>query len=284
MIQATLQATLQAKKFMTIAGSLIILLAASVSLVAQDKPPRPHRGFSGADGGGRPPLDPTFSFVGSEMRFGGATVKGAPYSATVITESTQTLSDGNKISRKATASVYRDSDGRTRREQTLNSIGPFASSGQPAQMVFIHDPVAGVQYALDPQNRTAHKMKTWSGPGPEHKAPSSTQVKTESLGTQTIEGVEAEGTRTTLTIPAGQFGNDKPIDIVSERWVSAALQVVVLSKHSDPRMGEHIYRLTNITRSEPARSLFDVPADYTVKEDSFNHGPGGRGPRKPSTN
>jgi len=283
MIQIKIQTKIRTKKFMTIAGSLIILLAASASLVAQDKPPRPHRGFAGPDAG-RPPLDPTFSFIGSEMRSGGATVKGAPYSATAITESTQTLRDGNKISRKATASVYRDGEGRTRREQTLSSIGPFSSSGQPTQMVFIHDPVAGVQYALDPQTRTAHKMKTWSGPGPEHKAPSSTQVKTESLGTQTIEGIEAEGTRTTLTIPAGQFGNDRPIDIVSERWVSPALQVVVLSRHSDPRMGEHIYRLTNITRSEPARSLFDVPADYTVKEDSFNHGPGGRGPRKPSTN
>jgi hypothetical protein len=271
-------------KFVTITGCLIILLAASVSLAAQDKPPRPHRGFSAADDGGRPPLDPTFSFVGSEMRFGGATVKGAPYSATVITESNQTLSDGNKISRKATASVYRDGEGRTRHEQTLNSIGPFSSSGEPAQMVFIHDPVAGVQYVLDPRSHTARKMKSWSGPGPQHKAPSSTQVKTESLGTQTIEGVEAEGTRTTLTIPAGQFGNDRPIDIVSERWVSPALQVVVLSKHSDPRMGEHIFRLTNITRSEPARSLFDVPTDYTVKEDSFNHGPGGRGPRRPSSN
>jgi len=41
------------------------------------------------------------------------------------------------------------------------------------------------------------------------------------------------------------------------------LQVVVLSKHTDPRMGDHLYRLTNISRAEPAKALFEVPADYT---------------------
>ncbi|HEY1403787.1 MAG TPA: hypothetical protein VGB05_06655, partial [Pyrinomonadaceae bacterium] len=89
---------------------------------------------------------------------------------------------------------------------------------------------------------------------------------TESLGKQMIEGVEAEGTRTTITFPAGMMGNERPINIVSERWYSAELQTVVLTKHSDPRFGETSYRLTNINRSEPSRTLFEVPSDYTVKE------------------
>jgi hypothetical protein len=88
----------------------------------------------------------------------------------------------------------------------------------------------------------------------------------ESLGTQVIEGVQAEGTRTTMTIPAGAIGNELPIQIVSERWYSPELRTVVMSKHSDPRMGDTVYRLTNINRSEPARSLFEAPADYTVAE------------------
>ena len=90
--------------------------------------------------------------------------------------------------------------------------------------------------------------------------------QTEALGKRVIEGVEAEGTRSTMTIPAGQVGNELPIQVVSESWFSAELQAVVMSKHSDPRMGETVYRLTGINRSEQPRSLFEVPADYKVEE------------------
>jgi len=92
------------------------------------------------------------------------------------------------------------------------------------------------------------------------------QVNKESLGTQTIEGVQAEGTRTTLTIPAGQIGNEQPIQVINERWYSPELRVVVMTRHSDPRTGEEVYKLTNINRSEPSHQLFEVPSDYTVKE------------------
>ncbi len=95
----------------------------------------------------------------------------------------------------------------------------------------------------------------------------------EQLGKQNIEGVEAEGTRTTVTIPAGEIGNERAIEIVSERWYSPELQLVVMTRHSDPRSGETTYKLTNINRAEPAKSLFEVPSDYTIKE-----GPG-FGPR-----
>src|SRR5207245_11365069 len=85
------------------------------------------------------------------------------------------------------------------------------------------------------------------------------------LDTRIIEVVDAEGARTSVTIPAGQSGNDQAINIVNERWYSPELQTVVMSRRSDPRFGETIYRLTNIDRSEPAKSLFEVPADYTIK-------------------
>jgi TonB family protein len=87
-----------------------------------------------------------------------------------------------------------------------------------------------------------------------------------------IEGVEAEGKRTTVTIPAGDIGNEQAIDIVNERWYSSELQTVVMTKQSDPRFGETVYRLANIDRSEPDKSLFQVPADYTIKT---SDGPGG---------
>jgi TonB family protein len=103
-------------------------------------------------------------------------------------------------------------------------------------------------------------------------------ARNESLGKQAIEGVEAEGTRKTVEIPAGEIGNERPIEIVFERWYSPELQVVVMTKHSDPRFGETTYRLTNINRSEPARELFEVPADYTVKDPSGPSGMGRTGP------
>jgi hypothetical protein len=90
-------------------------------------------------------------------------------------------------------------------------------------------------------------------------------VKKEDLGTQVIEGIQAQGYRTVTTIPAGEIGNERPIEIVSERWYSPDLQVVVMSRHSDPRMGETKYRLTNISRAEPPRSLFEPPAGYTSR-------------------
>jgi hypothetical protein len=95
------------------------------------------------------------------------------------------------------------------------------------------------------------------------------EAKTDSLGRQVIEGVEAEGARKTHTIPAGEIGNEQPINIVFEEWYSPELQVVVMRKSTDPRFGETTYRLTNINRSEPASSLFEVPGNYTIKEDNL---------------
>jgi len=92
-------------------------------------------------------------FFGSEMGFDGKLVKGAPYSAEAVTESTQTLSDGNRIVSKSTASVYRDSEGRTRREQSLRAIGPFANQGTPSQTIHLSDPVTGVSYVLSPSKQ-----------------------------------------------------------------------------------------------------------------------------------
>lgn len=330
--------------------------APECQMIQRERIPGPHDPHT-------PPPGDNFIFVASEMNSDGKVVKGAPYSAQAVTETTQTLSDGNRIINKSTATVYRDSEGRTRREQTLRVMGPFATGGEPPQTIFINDPVAGVNYALDTRSKVAHKMPPMrfefklgtpdgvgggigvgtgvgggvvvrpAGPPPtlppgmsgqrvfERSAPppgvrvegpapglpgeGSTMVfersvtppppgeggrvfqwqgarednaRNESLGKQAIEGVEAEGTRKTIEIPAGEIGNERPIEIVFERWYSPELQVVVMTKHSDPRFGETTYRLTNINRSEPARELFEVPADYTVKDPSGPSGMGRTGP------
>src|SRR5262249_12174523 len=92
------------------------------------------------------------------------------------------------------------------------------------------------------------------------------ETKTDSLGTQNVEGVQAEGSRSTTTIPTGAIGNERPIEIVYERWYSKDLQMIVMSKHIDPRVGEQTYRLTNVRREEPSPTLFSPQGDYRILE------------------
>ncbi|MCP9493251.1 MAG: hypothetical protein MSG64_02225 [Pyrinomonadaceae bacterium MAG19_C2-C3] len=313
-------------------------------------PPMPPMGFE--------PM--TFNFIANEMSFNGKVVKGAPYSAEAVNETIQTFADGNRIVRKSTSNIYRDSEGRTRREQdaTPFRVGQYFTSNTPAteagRTIFINDPVTGINYVLDSKARTARKLPNLNfriskevdkalgeaqknlklhgealqnaeraqaladriqgitsskenrevearvAPNGERRVTIVTSkdgqtrreeltgeaaekalkdlrerhgikgvdenTKTENLGKQSFDGVEAEGTRTTRTIPAGEIGNERPLEIVSERWYAPALQAVVMTRRSDPRSGETTYRLTNINRGEPSRSLFEVPADYTVKE------------------
>jgi len=231
----------------------------------------------------------------------GPAVKGAPYSAVEVAENTQVLADGTHIDNKTQTNVYRDSEGRVRRET--------------GDQVNIWDPVAGVSYSLDTKAQTARKMPVgfYVGPGgqagghilvganpggpdiayvrsgtlgaiaaPDVPLPppppdfaaavpitvfsgrAQTTAKNESLESQTIEGVNATGTRTTSTIEAGEIGNDRPIQIVSESWYSPELQTVVKSSHSDPRMGQETFALTNVSRTEPSADLFQVPAGYQI--------------------
>jgi hypothetical protein len=234
-------------------------------------------------------------------------VKNAPYRADQITETNQTLGDGTRIHNEHRVTIYRDSQGRVRRELP-NEIS-------------IWDPNSEASYTLNTENMTARKMhvsvsvNSWTSGGrglttvrtgvavfdggrggenvplvltpvvPDGSSTASFAVdsqtvtvtmpqKKEILGTQVMEGVSARGERQTRTIEAGDFGNDRPIQIVSERWYSPDLDLDVMTRHSDPRTGEETMRLTNINRAEPDASLFVVPPGYTVVE-----GPGGRGAR-----
>lgn len=335
--------------------------------------------------------DFTYNFVSSEMSFDGKLVKGAPFLADIENETVKTLADGNRIVHKNSGSIARDSEGRTRRETTINAIGSF-SGDEPAKTVTINDPVAGTMFMLEPQSKTARKMggirtaapllRTDAAPtgdapkkisvgsgaiqgsalkrvqpayppvakaakaagtvqvqitiseegkvidavaisghpllrdaaleaarqwefkpielsgkpvkvqstltfnftlaGEENNSSSNTEpgqmmkmrmpafnTNTESLGKQSIEGIEVEGKRSVTTIPVGAIGNERPIEIVSESWYSPELQTTVMSKRTDPTSGETTYRLTNLRRGEPDASLFQVPPDYTVKEGGF---------------
>jgi hypothetical protein len=256
-------------------------------------------------GGGDSQLQ-TFSFqaattMGGGVMFqpasdrGGVPVTGSPMAAKEVNKTVQTLSDGTEIQNVHTTVFYRDSQGRTRSEP---------EKGQ----VLIMDPVAGVRITLNASTKTAMRMQApglAAGRGgaftitpdggmvatqlklqaaamredaekmiAEARASSKTknQANTEDLGFQMQNGVMAQGTRSTITIPQGQIGNNRDIHIVNERWYSKDLQMIVKSVNSDPRFGVTTFELTNISQNAPDPTLFQVPTGYTVTE-------GGRGAR-----
>jgi hypothetical protein len=282
-------------------------------------------------------------------------IKNSPFSAEAVSESIQVLADGNRIVRSSTSKMYRNSEGRFRREMAGGSGGYPGSFYTYGQGISILDPVVGYRYMLDSYLKTArvYALKAGQGftitgtaKGPGHKIVSREdltdaqkagldariaaeknlaeaqkalavekaaaaksavavarataplielsgqglavagtingsgesgmftyhpgghekfETKTEELGTRDFEGVSAEGIRKVTTIPAGAIGNERPIEITYERWYSKELDLVVYSKHSDPRFGDQTYRLTNIVRSEPDPSLFTVPTGYKMK-------------------
>lgn len=281
---------------------------------------------------------------------GRKTVKNAPFSAEGVSESVQVLEDGNRIRRSVTTKMYRDSEGRFRRETTASTGGSgfaYSTSGGVLSTygfqdtISIFDPVAGTSYSLNPTAKTARSFSIQMVPGkggytiigptstmtnPALKAQIEAKAaelkkqreksdkelnvqvkpnvvvapnvsvsgsgigsgvgigmgmgigggnsllykddansKTEQLGTKMIEGVEAEGTRTVTTIEAGKIGNEREIEITYERWYSKDLDMVVYSRHYDPRSGEQTYKLIDIDRNEPDRSLFTVPSDYKME-------------------
>src|SRR5882757_5829736 len=140
---------------MRIVKQATLLLACGAALLAQQQ----DVFFTAAAPAGMPGMagPHTFAFVAGEL-VGGNPVKGAPYSGNAVTDTTQALADGNRIVNHATAAVYRDGEGRERREQSIPNIGPFAAQGAPPMTIFISDPVAGVNYSLNPSNKTAIKM------------------------------------------------------------------------------------------------------------------------------
>jgi len=210
--------------------------------------------------------------LGAEAGRPGPLVTGAPYSADVVSQITETLPDGNTIRQTSTTRIYRDSQGRTRREPALNALGNAVPGGSLPQLAFINDPVAGVSYALDLTNHAATRTPLSPGAGQARpnrvprQRPDAANVRSESLGRQVISGVPADGTRTTLTIPAGQIGNAQPIQVVTESWYSADLQLTLLSRRSDPRSGETVVQLSNLSRAEPSSMLFVVPGDFQIAE------------------
>lgn len=280
---------------------LLIVLSFSALAIAQTNSNSVAQGVQGGIGGSGPvTVVPAGGWAFSSAGAGhpGGAITGVPYSAEEVTERVQTLADGTHITQPGgKVKFYRDSQGRTRTERTFPMPpGAAAAGGEAPTMIDIFDPVTGARYMLEARTRTARKMSFPAAPPPPNPTAASAnrparvvgvpgqatgvlggspaglvndqrprpQFSRESLGTQMIEGVMAEGTRTTVVYPIGAIGNDRPITTVSETWMSPELKTVVLSRNSDPRNGDSTTTLTNISRAEPDPALFQVPPDYQV--------------------
>src|SRR5208282_1401380 len=181
------------RRFLLLATTAFLMGA--LSLKAQEPeavPPPPPDAMPGG------PIGPRVEFLGFGEMHPGKVVTGAPYSAVAVTETKQTLADGNVIDRKVQSNVYRDGQGRTRRETTFTGVGPLAASGQPRTMVSIHDPVASTAYVLHSDTKVAEQLPVphggqKSGANMQEKFEQHFQqeiangtLKKEDLGTQTI--------------------------------------------------------------------------------------------------
>jgi hypothetical protein len=207
------------------------------------------------------------SFASSEFASdGGRIVQGAPFSAVGTKETTQILSDGRRVVRRMTTSIYRNAQGSTRFDwgNSTKTIDPAV-----ARFPIIYDAVTGTFYlgrrAIRSQmpltDAARRKVKIITPESPPDDITKVLGETIEPLGTKTIEGVAAEGVRVTTTIPMTEIGGRQSNKVVYERWYSQELRRNVLLKVTDPRFGEAVYSLTNIDRTEPAPELFQVTAE-----------------------
>jgi hypothetical protein len=263
----------------------------------------------------------TFTF-NERVPFESKTVIGIPYSADLVSENVQVLPDGNRIVQRTIGRVYRDSEGRVRREEdrpsgnpnisitdvvartsfSLNAERHEATQTPMALFAFTVGNRSLLRTAVDGQRGAeeadARKRELEAAEGRGGRGVPLAEVQRrlaevqgqlererekivlgrglvvgsreesveEKLQDRFIGGVLAAGTRRTTTIAAGAIGNERPIKSVSEEWFSPELQILVMTEHTDPRTGRSTYQLSNINRNEPDPSLFQIPADYTIRK------------------
>jgi hypothetical protein len=270
--------------------------------------------------------------LGVSSPLGAQSATGKPIYAEFATDHHQSFADGTHISRSTFACIYRDTQGRIRRESQL-SVPGLAAGIAAATFITIVDHQLGFGYILNPQEMVAHRYEL-NGAGPSYVArlraqaagsglfspdpkqlataaadpaasadstapwrmhafsahhlhaamdgiPGSDEpvptmridqpflaapnpVRTENLGEQTILGFRVRGTRVITTLPVGQIGNDRPIDIVSEQWFSPDLELVMRSTHHDPWAGEFTTSVTKVSRGDQPAALFEIPSAYKI--------------------
>ncbi len=280
------------KKVNSILLSLIIMLVTGTTPAQPGNPANnetERRTVVRSDAGVAPVIPSMFEPIATGGLLDDVLVKNKPLSAVFESETVQTLANGASTVRRVTTKIYRDKDGRTRREQIFHINGALSVPGEVAPIISVYDPIARYGYSINRARRTAHRYKLPSTPPQgapfNNQIPRSIEIlrndnpqtrevrkykleppRVQPLGKQTIAGVEAEGLRLTIKVPSGAIGNASPIETIYETWISADLRMLVKLVVKNPLSGEHTLRLTTLNRAEQSRSLFEVPAGYAMSE------------------
>lgn len=186
-------------------------------------------------------------------------IAGAPFTATVMIRSTQTIADESTETRVSQVLIARDSRGRIRNERRATVPEGFKAM-PPLVGVHTFDPATRISYMMNPATMIAREFVV---PPPRDPA-NSTAGKSEDLGYTTLNGMQAKGTRITREVPAPGSGTGKPVVVTDEFWYSEDLHMNLLEEHSDFRGGKQTLAILSIKREEPSSALFEVPAGYKV--------------------
>jgi hypothetical protein len=207
------------------------------------------------------------------------TVEGAPFSADLVRESTQVSTDGTPVTRETHGKMFRDSLGRTRSETELESA---VAGGASKQYVTIVDPKQQTSTVLDVAAKTATIYHLPAAPAvsgrslkmvaaAQNSAVSGSRhpgtAGAESLGTMTIEGFLVTGSRRAHANEA-TVAKGGPQGAEIETWFSPELKVELQTTTRLSPTVSQTTRLTKIASGEPDPLLFQVPAGYTVQDNS----------------
>lgn len=221
------------------------------------------------------------SYPGSVVHVARATSpqRFTPYSMVQMRTSVQTLGNGTRITNRNETRTWHAADGKVRTETRFERNGEMQ-----LQNVNIFDPVLQQSTVLHERSRVAEVnrfLRATANSQPravdkefsaatqaEYQHPNQTQshteFKNEQLGTSTILGECANGTRNTQIIPAGEQGNDSEIRYVNENWFSPRLGIMLRSIQDDPRNGHTVDEVTELHLEAPDPSLFEPPPGYQV--------------------
>jgi hypothetical protein len=273
------------KQFLILASGATLIAAAALAQTSPHGSAFQQPGWIAAPGGSLV----TYPTLRPDAQSG--PVSGKPFSATEVRHTVQTLADGTHVQDSSNSLFYRDAQGRMRSESSTQALifDPVANNTLQLDLrnkTYQKNKTrssGSVSIAVIGNRTSVNSSSSSPGlqpvippvPSSGKMAPGKAERKalvegihsraiTEDLPPQSVNGVYCRGSRVTETIPAGTFGNDRDIKIVSERWYSDDLQVLVKSSNSDPRFGVTTYELTNIAQAPPDQALFQVPADYTL--------------------
>jgi hypothetical protein len=197
-------------------------------------------------------------------------IPNAPFSATAVIEFERIWPDGSSQVSRTINLIARDSEGRTHNE--TRRLMPEYFHGSPQLMsVRLFDPLTRLRTTCEPAQHIAHQQLVPEKP----KTPAivNPAIHKQDLGTTTLNGLQAKGTRQTYTVSAQSSGTGDPVEVMDEDWYSEELHLNLLVRHSDPRTGIETIGLSNLKRDEPPASMFRIPAGYQVLDITPNPAP-----------